>query len=289
MNASSIWKSASGQNAILAFYDSVLDRWPVPYEQLAIPTRLGSTAAIACGDPAASPLILLHGSSSNAVMWIGDVAEYCRRFRVYALDIPGEPGKSEPARPELTGPEYVEWLDDVLQVLGIRRTCLLGISLGGFLAIKYACARPERIDKLALLCPSGVAPANAAFLWKAVPLMLLGQWGQDRMVRLVNGNTALPEEAIGYSRLIANHFKPRLSVPLFADDELKHLTMPVFLIAGEQDVLLRSRETANRLSALLPDLDASILPDRGHVLVGLAAPIMEFLTAPRQPCPSVMP
>ncbi len=98
MNTEQIFKSAMGKAAILSYYDSVLDRWPVPYESLHVPTSLGDTHIIACGDKGNPVLVLLHGSSANATMWVGDVSEYSQSFRVYALDIPGEPGKSAAAR-----------------------------------------------------------------------------------------------------------------------------------------------------------------------------------------------
>ena len=88
-----IYKTEAGRNAIMAFYDTILERWPVPYESMSIPTRHGRTYVIACGKQTAPPLILLHGSSSNSAMWIGDAAEYCRNYRVYAIDLPGEPAR----------------------------------------------------------------------------------------------------------------------------------------------------------------------------------------------------
>jgi hypothetical protein len=42
------FKSAEGRNSIISAYDSLLWRWPVPFEQLNIPTRCGNTFVIAC-------------------------------------------------------------------------------------------------------------------------------------------------------------------------------------------------------------------------------------------------
>src|SRR5512140_3680264 len=101
METVKIYRSEAGQKAIEAFYDAVLEKWPVPYEAVKIPTSLGESFAVVCGDPNAPALVLIHGSSSNAGMWIGDVAAYSPHFRVIAVDMPGEPGKSQPARPAL--------------------------------------------------------------------------------------------------------------------------------------------------------------------------------------------
>jgi pimeloyl-ACP methyl ester carboxylesterase len=71
----------------------------VPYEKISLETSYGSAFAIACGEKSLPPLFLLHGSSSNSAMWISDAAEYAKHFRVYALDLPGEPGRSAEVRP----------------------------------------------------------------------------------------------------------------------------------------------------------------------------------------------
>ncbi|NLW91205.1 MAG: alpha/beta hydrolase [Syntrophomonadaceae bacterium] len=101
MKEAPVFKSESGWQAIMAGYDEILGRWPIPYESIMVPTRHGLTHIIACGKKDSPPLLLLHGSSSNATMWIRDVKIYAEKYRVYAVDLPGEPGKSEPVRSSL--------------------------------------------------------------------------------------------------------------------------------------------------------------------------------------------
>ena len=123
---------------------------------------------IASGEKTAPPLILLHGSGSNAVSWAGDVAQYSLSFRVYAVDIPGEPGKSAEKRFPWDGPAYAEWLEDILDELQINKTTLLGLSQGGWIAIKFAVCDPERVDKLVLLAPGGIVPTKVSFILAAI-------------------------------------------------------------------------------------------------------------------------
>ncbi len=273
-----IYKSTAGRQAILDVYDTILERWPVPYETLSISTQYGQTFVLACGPESAPPLVLLHGSSSNSAMWIGDVVEYSRHYRVYGVDIPGEPGKSEAVRFDLDGPEAADWLQQVFAGLHIDQVMLLGISLGGWLALKFATTYPERVEKLVLLCPAGVAPQKVSFALQTVTLIFFGQWGIDRLIKIVNGNQPIATEAVEYTRLIANNFNPRIeTIPIFSDQELRRLKMPVMLIVGEKDALLPSKKTAVRLRSLLPDLTAMVLPDRGHVLINFAHQIMDFL------------
>jgi pimeloyl-ACP methyl ester carboxylesterase len=275
-----IFKSAAGRDAILDIYDSVLARWRLPYQAMELPTRHGRTFVITSGVESAPPLVLLHGSGSNSAMWIGDFPEYASKYRVYAVDIPGEPGKSEAVRAPLKGPTCEQWLADVLDALKVDKTALVGISLGAWFGLKFATANPERVDKLALLCPSGIAAQKVSFTLLAVLMMLTGRWGIERMTRIVNGNQAVPEQAIHYTHLIMENFSPRMDImPLFSDEELRCLCMPVLLIVGAKDALLPSRKTARRLSRLLPHAEVVLLPESGHVLIDQSKRVLRFLSS----------
>lgn len=282
----SIYTSPQGEQAIQALYDAALARWPVPYQALRVATRHGETHVIASGAAAAPPLLLLHGAGSNATMWIGDVAEFSRGHRVYVVDLIGEPGRSAPSRPAWEGPAYAEWLEDVLAELRIERARLVGLSQGGWTALKFAAQRPERVEKLVLLSPGGLAPDRQSFVLQAVPLMMLGRWGIRRLNRLLFGDQPVPEGVDEVTHVIMSNFKSRLGVlPLFSDEAVRQLTMPVLLIMGERDALRPAGPLAARLKRLAPHAVCLILPGAGHALVNLAPRILAFLDAP-QPVPA---
>ena len=282
MKTASIYKSDTGKTGIIECYDSLLNKLTVPYETRIVATRHGATWILASGEVSAPPLILLHGAGSNSAMWLGDIPQYCQRFRVYAVDIIGEPGKSGENRPELNGPAYAEWLEDILNALRLESVNMLGCSFGGWIALKYATTHPERVDKLLLQCPSGVSPAKVSFLFRAMLLLCFGEWGIRRLNRVVYGTQQVPDTADSFGTLIMKHFKPRYdALPIFGDEDLQRLTMPVLLIAGEKDALLHSEKTATRLKALLPQLQVDLRPNVGHVILNAADAILAFLSLKR--------
>ena len=74
------------------------------------------------------------------------------------------------------------------------------------------------------------------------------------------------------------HFRPRmLKLPIFSDDPLKRLSMPVMAIAGGKDVLLDSAGTKRRLERNAPHAEIRCLPEAGHFISGQTGPILEFL------------
>src|SRR5580698_6776206 len=151
-----IYKSSEGERLIRERYQAFLKYWPVPNEQIYVPTQQGPTFVVISGPRDAPPLVLLHGAVANSAMWMGEVAAFARSFRVYCIDMIGEPGLSVPARPSLASDAYAIWLDDVVDHLCIDRASIVGVSLGGWLALDYAVRRSERVERVAVLCPGGI-------------------------------------------------------------------------------------------------------------------------------------
>lgn len=130
MSTQSAYKSDKAREKALASYEEILTQWPVPYENRVVETTFGETYMIVSGDQEAKPLMLLHGGGGNSTMFIDNVATLSKHFRIYAIDIIGEAGKSAGTRPtKIT--EYSTWLKEVFDALGISKAALCGASLGG--------------------------------------------------------------------------------------------------------------------------------------------------------------
>ncbi len=95
-------------------------------------------------------VVLLHGGLGDSRLWEPVVPLLAERFRTIRTDLRFFGRSTGPAAPW-------SWQDDVVGVLdelGIERTALVGLSLGGKLALDIALAHPERLWAVA-----GVAPA----------------------------------------------------------------------------------------------------------------------------------
>lgn len=282
---SRIYRSEEGARQVERRYRELLDRWPVPHERLHVDTREGQTFVVASGPPDAPPLLLLHGSATNALMWMGDVPTWARDFRVYAVDVIGEPGLSAPSRPPLGSDVYAAWLDDVLAGLGLPSASIVGASLGGWLAVDYATRRPGRVDRLVLLSPGGIGRQKWALLLVVLLLLPFGKLGRRAALRLYLGRPPAHVPAANlrafenYQLLVQRHYRPRRGLPVFDDDTLRRLTMPTLVIAGERDGALDSHDTRRRLARTAPHATVHLLPGVGHYPAGQAEPVHHFLTA----------
>lgn len=273
-----IYRTSQSKPTLMKAYDQILARWPQPCERCIVPTEIGDTFVMSSGAEGGTPLLLLHGSTTNAALWLYDAAALGERRRIYALDIVGEPGKSADVRPPLTGGVYAIWLSQVMDGLGIQKAAVAGNSMGGWLALELATHLPDRVSALILLAPAGLADVRRSFFIRLLPKVLEGKRGAQSLNHLLFGNAHIPEEAFGYAELLRQHYNPRpLKFPIFTDAAIASLSMPVLFIGGEIDPLLHTKKGADRLHRLLPKADVRIAPGLSHSIIDTAPDINAFL------------
>jgi pimeloyl-ACP methyl ester carboxylesterase len=108
-----------------------------------------------------------------------------------------------------------------------------------------------------------------------------GARGLRRAMRLVLGPGArgvAGDEVGALALLIARHFRPRTEpIPIFSDDALRELTVPLTAVVGGQDALLDSYETKRRLTANTAHATVHLLPQWGHLLPDQTETVLQFL------------
>jgi pimeloyl-ACP methyl ester carboxylesterase len=262
-------------DALKKYYDAILEYWPVPMEKIYIPTSLGKTLCIKSGDKRNPPMILIHGALSNSATWMADIKRLNEKYLTYCLDIPGDPGGSEDKRFSWHGPYFSQWIKECMDYLKVDRALVGGLSLGGWASLRFAIDYPERVNKLFLLAPAGLAPVKKA--WSILFYAFMGKWGRERILRKLFNGREISQELRVFFDVTAGNCKPRYgNIPLFSDDELSSLKMPVIYIGSKNDVLIDTKRSHERLTKYVPNLK-SIVIDEGHALVGLSDEVFELL------------
>lgn len=111
------------------------------------------------GRDGAPPVVLIHGGNSVAASWVPLLGLLQDNFRLYA---PDRPGCGLTDRVDYRGVSVrehaVAFITEVLDGLGLSRASLVGNSMGGYWALLFALAHPERVERLALVGePAGSA------------------------------------------------------------------------------------------------------------------------------------
>jgi pimeloyl-ACP methyl ester carboxylesterase len=120
----------------------------------------GVTLAYTDSGGAGPTIICLHAIGHGA----RDFEDLSRRmaseYRVIALDFPGQGNSGSDSQPA-SGARYTHLLEGFMDNLGIRSAILLGNSIGGATAVRYAHMHPDRVQAL-VLCDSGGLQTSGA-------------------------------------------------------------------------------------------------------------------------------
>jgi pimeloyl-ACP methyl ester carboxylesterase len=293
MSYPTAFKTPEGEAAFLSTYDAAMKLWPVPYEEFDISTRFGMTHVIACGPKNAPPLVLLHGYMATSVMWGPNIADFSKDFRVYAIDVMGQPSKSIPTEPVRNADDYAVWLAETLDGLHLDRVFLTGMSYGGWLALNFAIAAPERLEKLVLLSPGGgFVPMARQFSRRGMlmvwfPTRFTVNWFM-RWIG-ITGPEAWPVPELTYLGL--KHFRIpidtlRVMPVLFPEDRLRAMRVPTLLLIGEDEVVVDPATAMTRARQFFPDVQGELVPRCRHEMClsqrGIVdARVLDFLKTTR--------
>jgi pimeloyl-ACP methyl ester carboxylesterase len=172
-----VFRSPEGEAQFNTAYEAILKQWPVPYEELYVPTRFGDTHVVASGSKDAAPLILLHPAGGGAVMWSRNVGAFSQQYRTYAVDTISEANKSFLTRPisfRHQRQDFADWMIDLFGGLKIESTSIVGNSFGGFVALNTVCYHPERVRKVVLISPAATFVPIPAWTWHFMPVIAIG-------------------------------------------------------------------------------------------------------------------
>jgi pimeloyl-ACP methyl ester carboxylesterase len=222
------------------------------------------------------PLLLLHGGRDNARCWYAQLPDLARHVRVIAFDARAH-GETRVFDGDYSLAACVEDALAVLDAHGVRRTAVLGYSMGAGIGVRLALAAPERIAALVLVGFGGNAEAARP---EDVPA-LRAAWAADQATLATAGLEAL------FPRRLARMFSPafaadaaavaRYRAAFLASDptelarrplpdlsvvNLAAVTAPTLVVAGEDDAVF-SPALGQAAAAVMPNARFVVLPG-GH-------------------------
>ena len=120
---------------------------------------------------AGPPLVVVPGVHGRWEWARPALRELARRCRVISYSLCGEFGSRSRLEPSLGFESYVRQLDSILDAARLERAAVCGISFGGYVALRYAAWRPERVSALVLASVPGPDwhPSSQQGRWLAAP------------------------------------------------------------------------------------------------------------------------
>ncbi|KFZ81278.1 menaquinone biosynthesis protein [Amycolatopsis sp. MJM2582] len=260
-----------------AVYDRGLAALPAPTGVHDIQTTFGVARVYRFGEPGGTPIVLLPGRAGTAVMWEPNLAALLGHGEVYAVDLIGEPGRSEQTIPIRDGEDQAAWLSTVLAELDLPSVHLIGYSFGGWLAANLAVRAPERLRSLTVIDPvltfGGLTPGLVVrATLTAIPVV--NRWARPSFLTWISGGAEV-DATDPVARVIDEGMRTyRIALPspkLFTDEQLRSLRMPVLALIAGRSVIHDPDRAAARARELLPRGQVELWPSATHAIAGESA------------------
>jgi 2-hydroxy-6-oxonona-2,4-dienedioate hydrolase len=264
-----VWRNEAARARLEGWFERFRRRIPVPVESREVPTRHGPSHVLLAGPPDGPPLVCLHAMRTGSAHLVSELAPLLDRFRVVAPDLPWQSVRGPRVRLPLHDDSHPRWLLDVLDGVGLGAVHLFGVSWGGFVARQTAAAAPERVRRLALLVPAGVANGSH---WKGLtrmawPFLRYRLWRTERNLRRLLDPlfTTWDADWAGYTGDAVRDMPIDTRIPPLASDaELRRLTMPVLVLGAADDISFPGAAVVARVKGLVPHADGEVMPGCKH-------------------------
>jgi len=237
-------------------------------------------------------VLLVHGFGTCSFLWRNVAPEFALANRTaFAVDLFGYGESDRPFDADFSIAAQAEYLDRALTALRVARATVVGVDLGGAIALRLAATRPERVERMILINPiayDDVPAKDVSELQRSTGRYALrisrGILGAAPLMRdLLTESVADPAKMP--DKLVARYLAPYvgseglnhlliLARSIDAEDldeiELTQIDQPTMIVFGEQDRFLsqraRGKTAPERLAEEIPGCRLVRLPEVGRLV-----------------------
>lgn len=199
-------------------------------------------------------ILLMTGLAAKRYGWYKQFEMFGRYYRTIALDH-RDISDSDPVTEDYTISDLADDAADVLKALNVQRAYVLGISLGGFVALQLALRHPELVEKLVLISTSAggsthVPPGQEMIemLGRSRQGVEVGELARENYQQIMAPGYAeshpeeleMVAEIARYQPLSAQSYVRQLQAALAHDasQDLGRIQVPTLVIHGDVDPLV---------------------------------------------------
>lgn len=225
-------------------------------------------------------ILLIHGSGPGVTSWAnwrGVIPEIAKRGRVIAPDMLGFGYTSCSADLKLDPATWVDSLVGLLDALKIERVSIVGNSFGGAIALAFAKAHPDRVNRLVLMGAAGLSfPLTEGLnkVWGYQPsleamrsLMEVFNYNHsiitDDLVRMRYEASIRDDVQTRFEALFPEPRQQGVEMLALSEDELRSIKHKTLLIHGRDDQVI-PLESSERMVRLISDAQLHVFGECGH-------------------------
>lgn len=267
---STLFKTEEARNLVMDWHERFRTRLKVETESRVVDTTFGEPHLLVAGPRDAKPLIALHGALASSAHIMVELGPLLTKYRVYAVDVIGQSAKSANVRLSVSNNDYGNWLTQVMDGLSLPAANVLGVSWGGFVAIRLAAVALERVESLSLIVPAGLVKTPMKNNFKVglpMTLFLMSPNPTNKQRFLATQLTTLDDEDWTEYLATAFHaYKMNMKIPpLVRPQEMANLKAPVFIAGADRDLSFPGDKLLAQAAQVFPNLtQAELILDSSH-------------------------
>lgn len=265
-----LYKSEIAREALLKRYNQKQQSLKIPTEDIYVNTFAGKTHVLASGDLNNPPVVLFHAFNAGAPVSLEPIKGLHKDYRLYAVDTIGQANKSDETRLSLKNEDYGKWASTVLSELRIEQASVIGVSYGGFLALKLIQFAPEKVSKAILVVPAGIVDGHIGKLLRKVTFPMvrfLVTKSEKSLKKFMDAffTTYNEEDVSSIKHVIMGTKQDHRKPPLINKSDLERFESPTYVMVADNDVFFPERKVVKKAKLIFKNLkECYVLKNSKH-------------------------
>lgn len=223
------------------------------------------------------PVVFIHGFPFNRLMWTPQIKSISSKYRAITFDVRGH-GDSDFGDGQYLIEIFVDDLIGLLDHLKIERAVLVGLSMGGYIALRAIERNPERVAALVLCDTKSSADSNEAKIRRSRQIQIvksvgIGRFAEDFLKSIFSEKTfiRIPSIVDMIRSIIVKTSPLSVASTLIAlaartdtTAVLSGINVPTLIMVGENDTLTTPADALEMKNRIL-NSEMYIIPDAAHM------------------------
>lgn len=204
------------------------------------------------------PLVLIMGLGSDARLWVLQIPEFSKNYKVIAFDN-RDAGRTSKTDTGYTIETMAQDTYNLLNKLGVEKSHILGFSMGGMIAQSFALKHPEKVRSLILCSTTSRGPKG---------LGVMKMWNEliETITRQAKNPIVEQLAKYFYLQLPKEFYRQCEAVEKFdMTDRLKEIKAPTLVLAGDRDNVVPIW-SAKEIASKIPNAEFKVVWGSGHAI-----------------------
>lgn len=240
-----------------------------------------NTRIVTAGDPSRPAVVMLHGTGAHWEAYAPNLKALSEHFYCIVPDLVGNGYTTKPDY-DYEINVYVNHTARIMDTLGVQRASLIGMSLGAWVAARFAHDLPERTDRVILMSPAGLMARaeNMARIirqrtaaidspdWESIKAMFVHLIADEDnrlpdLIALRQAIYRLPETRESLKHLLVLQDLETRNRNLLSVDEWKAIQAPTLVVVSGKDHA-EYESTSHKILEYIPNSQALMMPHVAH-------------------------